>query len=58
MWLKEFDVAIAVHEITHVVFRLNKVAGLEINNDSQEWVAQMVEYIYSEYNKNNYINVI
>lgn len=46
MVLKSYIDYIFVHEIIHVLFHLSKNSGNEIKYKSQEWVAQMAEYIY------------
>jgi len=46
--LQNYDIDIIVHEIVHVIFRLSDLTHIEVNTDSQEWVALMSEYIYKE----------
>lgn len=57
MILRDFDSAITFHEIIHVLFRLELLSGININSDSQEWVACMAEYIYNQYNINDYSTI-
>lgn len=47
MCLKELDLSILVHELTHVLFHYGKASGCLINYESQEWVAMLFEYLYN-----------
>jgi len=39
---------IIVHELIHVLYRLEEHIGMEINANSQEWQALMMEYLFDE----------
>lgn len=46
MNVTSFDMAVIIHELIHVVYRLAKICGMETNYDSQEWISYMVEYLF------------
>ena len=51
LWLQEFVPGEIVHEAVHVTHRLSRDFGTEINEESQEWQAYMVQYIFDEIEK-------
>lgn len=46
MNLKQIDGRIVTHECMHVLWHLHNITGLEMNYDSQEWQAYMIDYLY------------
>lgn len=40
--------SILAHELIHVIFKLSELSHVEICSDSQEWVAQMITYLWDE----------
>jgi hypothetical protein len=49
--LQNYDNAVIIHEIIHVIWYLSKLTGIEINRKSQEWQAYFVEYLFTEITK-------
>lgn len=57
LWLETLEPKIAAHEIIHIIFALSVIADTEINQDSQEWVAQMTGYLFEKItDKKGYVN--
>jgi len=48
MRLQSFDTAIMVHELLHVLWHGSKWIGYEMNFNSQEWQACMIEDLYNQ----------
>ncbi len=46
--LSSLDIRIVVHESVHLMYRASSRIGYEINKDSQEWQACLMEYIVHE----------
>lgn len=46
MQLRSFNPAVIVHESYHVLWRMQHLIKTEVNFDSQEWGAIMMEYLY------------
>ena len=42
------DRGVMVHEMTHVLFHFQEATGVEINTNSQEWIAMFNERIWNE----------
>jgi hypothetical protein len=49
--LASFDLSIIIHESEHALWYFSKNAGVEMNQDSQEWQSIMIEYITEEIRK-------
>jgi len=48
------DKSILVHELIHVLWHYGKITGSKIIDESQEWQAIFVEWLYNEILKDNY----
>ncbi len=48
MNIEEANHAIIAHELIHVIFKLSDLSGIEVNQDSQEWVANLMHYLWEE----------
>ena len=48
MFLTDFDAQTIVHESVHVSWYLDDIVGLNLNYDSQETQAYMVDYVFGE----------
>lgn len=42
-----WNMSTIIHELSHVIFHLSKICGMETNYNSQEWFCYMLEYLYS-----------
>lgn len=46
--LTELNPDIVVHEVIHILWKMNQLCDLEINESSEEWQAYTAEYLFSE----------
>ena len=42
-----FDLGVMVHEANHAYYKLCKIIGHELKQNSQEWHSYMIEYIFN-----------
>jgi hypothetical protein len=47
MYLKDFNHGVIVHETIHVLFALERLVGVEITKEAEEWIARMGEQIFN-----------
>jgi len=48
MILESLEPGLVVHELTHVLWQYSKRAGVEVNFESQEWQALMMESLFNQ----------
>ena len=42
----KFDLPVIVYELNHVVYHLAALCGLKTNEETQEWVSYLLEYLF------------
>ncbi len=46
--MSKMDIAVLVHEVSHILDKLSKLTGLELGKESSEWKAYFMEYVVRE----------